>query len=342
MSKIQEIFGKNSGITLSDIENAIKSDLLHENDEIELTDADRFMNKRKLINKIVSEIVSFLNSGRGTGLLFLGLGESDDKINIKCVKSFKTKEQIKASVFSKIGIIPTNTKPFKMVIIPISCNDGNIFLVEVQSNDLDCIYYSKIDNDVYIRQGDGAKSLDLPDFLELLAKKNYARIYLELVEKTNNVNETIFNIRLINEGLEPVRFITISISILTSDDLEYSILGQSIRKNDSDPGKIDYGINKDINLKVEKIELEVIDSLKKTKNLLTNYSGTAGYPPNSTLIYPTVSSTIGTLSIEKKDINMYIEVDTYESRGHTNQIVYIKSCKSKITVKESSRLLNHI
>jgi hypothetical protein len=70
LSKIKEIFGEDSGINLLDIENVINSGILHENDEIEFKDADRFINEEKSklskgkkksnqISKIVSELVSF-------------------------------------------------------------------------------------------------------------------------------------------------------------------------------------------------------------------------------------------------------------------------------------------
>jgi hypothetical protein len=100
MSKIKEILGKDSGITISDIE---------------FNDSDRFINekieikpkqKRKnQINKIISELISFLNSGRGQGLLILGLQEKDHDIIKKGVKTLKNKEQIRASVYNKIGTI---------------------------------------------------------------------------------------------------------------------------------------------------------------------------------------------------------------------------------------------
>lgn len=342
MSKVKDIFGKDLGITLSDIEDAIESDLLHENDEIELTDADRFPTKKEAIKKIGSELVSLLNSGRG--MLIVGLAENDDKIEIRCVKTFKNKEQIRASVFDKIGSIPTNIKPFKLDIIPVSCKDGNIFLVEVQSNDLDCIYYSKIDNNVYIRRGDEAKSLELPDFLELLAKKNYARIYTEFQQK-NDTESYLFDITLINEGLEPGLYVASRFEITTADKIKYDVKGKTIEKVRDSVTKIDD--NKIIRDGIVLQEGDISQlgaGTPGSPHFLTGkeicvsiFRGHAGFPPNTTPVYPVGGGIIGELSVKKVDFKMLIEVDNYENRGHTRQKIFIEAKNGEITIEEEDR-----
>ena len=351
MSKVKDILGKDSGITLSNIEDAINSDLLHENDEIELTDADRFITeptlrisqqkrKENQTQKIVSELTSFLNSGRGMGLLFLGLEERNNKIIKKCVKTFKNKEQIRSLVVNQIGVIPTNTRPFKLNIIPVSCDDGeNIFLVEVQSNDLNCIYYSKVDNNVYIRQGDEAKSLSIPDFLELLAQKNYARIFLELVQKTEQDSDSyLFNINLHNEGIEPGRYVNTVLHFLTFNGTPPSISGFRREEDEINIDLSDSNIIKDVNFKYNGA-LEHFEHLLKPGNKLSIsfYTAMAGYPPNTKLIYPNSGGKLGDLTIPKDDIDIHISVHIQEDRGQTQQVIYIKSDKNKITVKEISK-----
>ncbi|MCE7699553.1 MAG: putative DNA binding domain-containing protein [Methanobacterium paludis] len=312
-----DIFGKDEGLNLSDIENAIKSDILHENDEIEFKDIDRASkNDRK--QKIVSELTSFLNSGRGWGLLILGLGEDNGEIIKNGVKSFKNPEQIRASIYGNIGSIPTNIKPFKLNIIPISMEDDkNIFLVEVQNNDLDCIYYSEIDNNTYIRRGDEAKPLKLPEFLDFLSKKNHARIFVKIEEKENTKenHSHSFNIHLINEGIEPGRFVTTHISLIGIDESDYSITGSGITKDGTSTFKQN-----------DNTELSV-----------PTFRGVAGYPPSSLLLYPGFGGLIGTLSIPKKDFSILIFILTYEDKGYSQQIIDIQAKNNKISINEQSK-----
>ncbi|MBZ2164483.1 helix-turn-helix domain-containing protein [Methanobacterium spitsbergense] len=357
MSKIKEIFGEGSGLNLLDIKNAINSDILHENDEIEFKDADRFINEEKSklskkkkksnqINKIVSELVSFLNSGRGVGLLILGL-EENDQIAIKGVTTLKDKEQIRNLIYKQIGTIPSNIKPFKLDIIPVPFDEGNIFLIEVGSNNLDGIYYSKLDNNVYIRRGDETKTLDIPSFLELLANKNHAKIFTKFQQHADKDSYS-FGIKLYNEGLEPGRYIYNSINVVSNSNLNYSIEGSSIEKQRS--SDIDLKNMKGFDLNMNEINVPVngLDFGSKDKTIesslnkfftydnfsISSFRNLAGYPPSSIFIYPQVTFSIGKLSIEKKDFKMVITINNYENRGHTKQIFLFQGDKNGITHKE--------
>ena len=355
MSKIREVFGKNTEITISDIENGIKSGRLNENDEIELKDSDRYINEEKLntstkrrkkahINKIISELVSFLNSGRGVGLLILGLGEKDSNITIKGVKAFKNKEQIRSSIYDKICTIPSNIKTFKLEIIPVKYNNGNIFLIEVGSNDLDCIYYSKVDNNVYIRQGDETKSLTLPNFLELISKKNHARIFLKFNQKpNNNIDSYMFDITYKNEGLEPGMYITSKFEFITADGLNFSVESLNMKKQMDSTVKLDGtdiiedgNIVGTINSSKLNIETENNSSfvLRGSEISTTIFQCNVGYPPNTMPIYPSLDGLVGKLSIEKKDFEMIIKAYNYENRGYTRQSIIIKSENDNITITE--------
>ena len=154
MSKKIEIFGKSVGLTISDIEKALESQMLYENDEIEFKDIDR-MQKKERREKIVGELISFLNSGQGRGLLILGL---DDNKIIKGVKTIKSSEQLRSLIFQGIKSVPSTINPVKLDITSIPYNDNQIFLAEIQNNELNQIYYSDYDNQAYIRRGDEAKN----------------------------------------------------------------------------------------------------------------------------------------------------------------------------------------
>jgi hypothetical protein len=287
-----------------------------------------------------------LNSGRGVGLLILGL-EENDQISIKGVKTLRNKEQIRNLIYKQIGTIPSNIKPFKLDIVPVPCDDGNIFLIEVGSNNLDCIYYSKLDNNVYILRGDETKTLDIPSFLELLTNKNHAKIFTKFQQQANKDSYS-FGIQLYNEGLEPGRYITNIINVVSNANLNYSIEGSSIKKEHS--LDIDLKNMKGFDMNMNEIEIpvnglnfesndEIIESslnkfFTNDKVSISLFINLAGYPPSSIFIYPQVTFSMGKLSIEKKDFKLVITINNYENRGHTKQIILFQGDKYGITQEE--------
>lgn len=341
MSKITDIFGKDYGLNISDIEEAVKSDLILENDEIELTDIDRFMGinnnaniskKKGKLNqkiKIISELIGFLNSGRGIGLLILGLEQKDNTIKIKGVKTFKNIEQVRSSIFGNMGTIPSNIKPFKLNSIPIPMKENkNIFLIEVENNDLNGLYYSKIDNNVYVRRGEETKSLDLPNFLDILSQKNHARIFMKFTQKPDD-NAYLFDIMYSNEGIEPGKYIKVIFQIITTYGLNYSIKSTQIKKRDNMEAKISLDqVNKDV------YESLSMTNLIGNKLSISQFEGHSGYPPNTMLIYPGLNARTGELSIEKKDFWMQININIFENRSHTRQAVMIQVNNNKVTIND--------
>jgi len=353
MTKLNEVFSKDSGITISDI-NKIETGILHENHEIEITDIDNYIadrskpatkKERKNQNrKIVSELISFLNSGRGVGLLFLGLAEINGKIDKKGVKSIKTKEQIRSIIYSNIGSIPSNIKNFKLDVIPVEYKDGNIFIIEVENNDLDCVFYSKMDNLSYERRGDECKSISLPDFLELLAKKNHSRIFTKFEETLPRDDSYVFNIIYINEGIEPGMYISTQFLITSIDDVPFSFEGSDIHKYEDslvelknnkliENGKIIEEDLKELNIALPSNTMAI--NCKKYKK--SNYNGRLGYPPNTIPVYPGLQVSKGQLIIEKRDFQMLIIINNYEKRGKSYQEFFFSANNDKIEILEVKR-----
>lgn len=355
MTKLNEIFPDTNSITISEIEGLINSGILHENHEIELTDIDNYITgksqnqkkkeKKKQKIKIVSEIISFLNSGRGIGVLFLGLAEINGEIVPKGVKSFKNKEQIRSIVYNNIGSIPSNIKNFKLDIITIEHKDANIFIIDVENNDLDCIFYSKIDNLSYERRGEECKSISLPDFLEVLAQKNHARLYAHFEETEINDDFYTFQVTLSNNGLEPGMYVTTKITTVSIEKIEFSskyiiksrehileIKNDKLVRNSKIIGEIEqldtliWNSQGDNSIKIEG---------KQIFNWI--FFGTAGSPPKSDLVYPGMNHIFGSLTIEKKDFEILFCIETYEKKGKTNQEFLIKSKNGKIEILEIFR-----
>jgi len=349
MTKLNEVFSKNSGITVSDIDK-IETGFLHENHEIEITDIDNYIadrskpatkKERKTQNrKIVSELISFLNSSRGVGLLFLGFAEINGKIVKKGVKSIKTKEQIRSIIYSNIGSIPSNIKNFKLDVIPIEYNEGNIFIIEVENNDLDCIFYSKIDNLSYERRGDECKSISLPDFLESLARKNHARVFTKFIERKSDENNYFIDINFSNEGNEPGIHILGEIKLFILGDILISLPDKIYDKHD-----FTYDINdlkNDKNFDKNNTELSVFTSdnvnLTGPKIRKITFYLKSGFPPSSILSYPHLQSHMGQLKIEKKDLKMIITTKIYEKKGQTSQEFYLSSENEKFEIIETNKI----
>ena len=353
MTKLNELF-PNSIITINEIDKLIESGVLHENHEIELTDIDNYITgkskttrkkeKRNQNKKIVSELVSFLNSGRGIGILFLGLAEINGNIIKKGVKSLKNKEQIRSIIYNNIGSIPSNIKNFKLDVFSIEFNDSNIFIIEVENNDLDCVFYSKIENIAFERQGDECKSINLPDFLEILAKKNHARVFIRFNQQQITEDKYILDVIQFNEGLEPGMYLTTKLSFSSIEKIEYLPSNGINKWKDYITEIKDDKIFENGNLIVENASgpftLRSNDNSKKIegeKIIKSVFFGYGGYPPNTILAYPGMSPILGNLKIEKKDFEIFIDVEVFERRGKTQQEFFLKSKNGAIELIETYR-----
>lgn len=351
MTKLKELF-PNSNININEIDILIESGILHENHEIEITDIDNYITgksktakkkeKRKQNMKIVSELVSFLNSGRGVGLLFLGLAEINGRIIKKGVKSLKNKEQIRSIIYSNIGSIPQNIKNFKLDVFSIEYNDSNIFIIEVENNDLDCVFYSKIENIAFERQGDECKSINLLDFLEILAKKNHARVFVSFNKKQITEDKYILDVIQYNEGLEPGMYLTTKLSFSSLEKIEFSASHVINKWKDHIIEIKDHKIFEDGKVIAENASgpftLRSHDNSKKVegeKIFKSVFFGHSAYPPNSILAYPGMSPILGTLKIEKKDFEIFIDVEVFERKGKTQQEFFLKSKDSEIELIET-------
>lgn len=354
--KLEEIFGNKSEIKISDIDDIKNSGILHENHEIELTDIDDYISaksktkrkkQRKNQNiKIISELISFLNSGRGVGLLFLGLAEINGEILNKGVKTLKNKEQIRSIIIDNIKSIPSTTKSFKLDIIPVDYNDNKIFIVEVENTDLDCIFYSRIENIAYERQGDQCKSISLPDFLEIIAKKNHARLFA-LFKNESDEKSYILTILLSNIGLEPGMNVTTKISTASNQKIEHSCkylvksrehITEIKNKKILYDGKITHEISDEtVNWLMFKSHGENSIQIIGEKIYYCILFGNAGTPPQSDLVYPGMNHILGDLILEKKDFQMVISIETYEIRGRTQQEFSLTSKDNEIRILETYR-----
>jgi hypothetical protein len=308
MELLQSIFGKDKDISREDIENIILNKV-RESLEIEFKEIyDLEKDKEK---GIIKPIISFLNSN-GKGLLFLGIREEKALAKeLKPVKKeiIKDAEQLRAIITSNIVAIPILTDFPKLNIIEIKINgEGNVFIIEIKNHDNRYVYYSKITNQAYIRRGNESFPLKLIEVIELIAKKNHARVFVKFdnkLKETNNRYE--FELAYFNDGLEPGRYVTSSIKLFYEDEnLNIIIKGTNVR---------------DIS--------HLNEDAKKT------YQITLAYPPNSIWLYPKTTTVIGNVIVSpKKDFELKMIIQTYEDRGLTNQEVLITKKEGIFNIKE--------
>ena len=321
MSKKKEIFGKDKGLIISDIEKALESEMLYENDEIEFKNIDR-MHKKERREKIVGELISFLNSGQGRGLLILGL---DDDKTIKGVKTIKSSEQLRSLIFQGIKSVPSNINPVKLDITSIPYNNDQIFLVEIKNNELNYVYYSEYDNQAYIRRGDESKRLSISEFLEFISNKNNARIFIKLRERSDKDNY-VFDIMLSNEGSEPGIYIVTFFNIFTTKNLDYSIKKSTL-----------------VEKKIVDIRNTIVQGYEPFENenniLISQFRADSGFPPKTMLSYPVLDGIIGEMIIPKdNDFYMVIEVEIHEKKGYSKQLIVIESNKNEIRIEDNSKV----
>ena len=317
MELIISLFGKETGISKEDIEETIikpdrKENSTLEYKEIRLLDINqKKLNDKQIEDQIVKPLVGFINKlVDGNGLLILGIeGKKHSPVRIAPIDEnlIKNEEQLRAIITSNIGSVPQSRSFPRLtpVKVPITENK-NIFLVEIRREDEYCVYYSKISNCAYCRRNDETSQLSPAETIELVAKKNFPRVFIYFEKSTETENELIFSGVFKNEGLEPGRYILGLIKFFYEGDLNINLDGKNITDIS------------DINL----------DS-KKT------YQKMSGYPPESLFIYPQQPMLFGKLKISpKKDFELTITVRINENKGFTTQVILISNKDGLVSITE--------
>ena len=315
---IESIFGKSSGLKKEDIEEKIIGKY-KESSNFECKAIDLKINKDGITNEslesaIIKPLVGFLNSISGTGLLCLGIGTIDGKTEkIIPIKRgiIKSQEQLRAIILSNIKSIPVSNNLPELIMEEINIDENaHLFLVEIKRLDDYCIYYSKITDYAYLRQNDETKRLTLLDTLDFLAKKNFPRVFVRFDKTPTETNSGYeFTLSHINEGLEPGRYITTLMRIFYNGDFKLDLDGDGI------------GDITDKNIGSKKA-----------------YRISIGYPPDTILAYPNLTTIFGKLRIySKEDFLIQIKIETYENRGKTEQMIIISNFSGNLSINETMK-----
>jgi hypothetical protein len=134
----------------------------------------------------------------------------------------------------------------------VEFNSGNIFTVFVERPNNYSVYYSRLKDYIYKRNADETKKISLIETLQLIESKKNPRVSLRLEFKRvlqnndtiltkNKMNDYVYEVNLINEGLEPSFFTTGLITI-------------NISEGDVKIKKTPWNVNEDTNPKMYKYQ----------------------------------------------------------------------------------------
>lgn len=312
-SILESIFGKQGGITKEEVEEEIIIAKYKESIDFDCKEVDS--GKIKIDDKIkedsiIKTLVAFLNTFSGTGLLCLGVrapkGIPKTFISVKDT-IFKNEEQLRSIIRNNINSIPFTSHLPKLTIEKIKFNEGsNIFLIEVERIDNNCIYYSKISENAYMRINDETQRLNLHETLDLISKKNFPKIFMTFKDPVKTENGFEIDIKYINEGLEPGRFISTFIKMYYADDINLELNGTT-----------------------------VTDETNNNADSKKAYSIIAGYPPNTTFVYPLSGYIFAKLRIlTKDDFDIKMTILTQENKGVSKQIFTFCNYGGELSIKE--------
>ncbi|MFA4887723.1 MAG: hypothetical protein WC595_05905 [Candidatus Nanoarchaeia archaeon] len=313
MKTLIEIFGKEKNIKIEEVEEKL---IKNKYKESQIFDAKAIKTIEEDFKEshLIKPVISFLNSKEGRGLLCLGVSTGGKRNNI-CEKIVPIKaevivngERLRALISDNVGTIPVVHDNFSMNIEVVSDQTmGNIFLVEVEIKDRNCVYYSKISDYVYVRNNDESKKLTLPEEIVFINEKIVPRIILYADQMKEQEEGVRFNLAYRNEGLKPGKQVSTIIVIHSSNkELKPTIKGMGVSSLS--------GLN------------------------IGEYESFQINLPSTSLIYPKLPTFFAHLFIPtKNDFKCYIQAEIYESSGKTIQEILISYENKKEKIEELKR-----
>ncbi len=319
-SYLQDIFegkSKFNNDELTELNKKLKQGSFNEG---QFNEAKYFHNKDKIRSQnnlyeghIIKPIVGFLNSYEGFGNLYLGIdtgGSGKSRfLDIKPInkKIIKGEDDLRDLIFNKLGVLPASPEKPKMEIKRIEFETGNVFVIFIEKTNNYSVYYSRLTDYIYKRNSDVTNKLSLIENLQLIESKKNPRLSLKLIPKKytpidvgstkkKNSTEITYDVKIINEGLEPSFFTTGMISI--------KFKGNNKTKIKSTPS---------------------IWELTKSDDSLYKYQFYCGMPPQHMPIYPIINSSVGELVISTENFfNLDFEIKILDKKGITRQEFSLK------------------
>jgi hypothetical protein len=218
LGKLQEVFGKESGIRQSDIQLRIIENELEESRTIEYKTVGKatVLDDALTESVLIKPLVSFLNTvDHQSSLLVLGItAKQHIPTEIEPVpESILSTERLGSLVLAKIGAIPALERPPNFRFISTKCGSrGYVHLIEL--NDWQASgYFSRVTNLSYVRHADSSEQLGLPEFMALASRSAGSAAMLVLrgvqVKTQGDPPRTSYTIDIAceNHGVKPASFV---------------------------------------------------------------------------------------------------------------------------------------
>jgi hypothetical protein len=208
------LFGKPFGaLTCRDVREKLAT--VHESSSIEFKET--FESEKELKEAILKNVVAFLNTSEGRGLLILGIKDVRKERYEKKITgvpkdlvggrtSGEVEGYIREIVFSKLKSIPPFVAPPRLDVKVFDCKsdcelsrDGWLILVYVERK-ADALYYSEIDGNAYIREGSSTRKLSLMEVVQLIESKRKPMLVLLLEPRLEDLGRLKCEVVLWNIG----------------------------------------------------------------------------------------------------------------------------------------------
>ncbi len=274
-----------------------------------LNNQDKLTSNDKLYEEnLIRPLIAFLNSFDGFGYLYLGVRSSQGNpkfLNVQPIKEeiIKNEEHLRILMTGKIGTIPRHSDFPRIEIERINFPSGNVFIVKASRTNNFLAYYSKITDKIYKRHADESTPLDLFGATQFIGMKKSPRISLKCTFLRNNPedkNKLIYDLHLVNDGLEPSESITGLISVLPGIGIEY----------------------------LPKISFPSSFVLRTDANaILPLYQFNCAHPSHDMPVYPGVPTRLGELILEVNhgsSFNLKFQIKIMDKKSVTNQSFSIK------------------
>lgn len=205
-------------------------DVAHESPLVELK--GRFNNKGELREVILKSVVAFLNAKEGKGLLVLGVRGKEGAGEVQCLPKGLVKEGLESrddvegfirnTVFSYLRSIPRVAAPPYLAVRVFDCRsdcgaDRDGWLVAVYVERLaDALYYSGIDDGVYVREGSSSRRLKLEEVLQLVESKKKPMVVVLLRPQLVSTQELELEVAFTNIGSKLAKYVGCQLYIAKS------------------------------------------------------------------------------------------------------------------------------
>jgi len=315
MELINAIFGDSIN-NIDSFKQLIKQEKFnHEYQDIEYKEI-KFNVEQKNLNShdednIICELVGYLNSFESQGILILGVNDKTKEVK-SIPEIIINKPRLSDKITSFIKTIPLQNNIFRLDIVPINCGENSyIYVIQITRKEDNCVFF--YNGTAYIREDHKCKRLNVNQTIDLINKKNVAKVFIGFKNLSLDGNTLSFSLFYTNKG---------------------ALLGKYIHSNI-------FIISDNSNLKVVQEKNSLVDTTelnpKPSGGFIKTYQITAGYPPTSNFIYPLQNSHFEKIKIKNIDpvsTQIMFGIQSYEERGITKQEIHIIIKDKDVTLKE--------